>query len=214
MQSSTHAPAATAPRRTEQCGLSPTGCCFNSGALVLPCITLGGMVILVMGVSGSGKSTIGEALAQRLGGRFEDSDPYHPQTNRDKMASGQALNDNDRRPWLEILAQNIAEWDTEDAPVVLACSALKRSYRDLLRSVDPDLIVVHLNGSHDLIFRRMSKRIGHFMPPELLNSQFEALELPGQSEDDPAILVDIDDDVEGVVDATVQKLRNAGHLPA
>jgi len=129
--------------------------------------------IVVMGVAGCGKSTVGAALAERLGAEFLDGDALHPQANIDKMASGTPLNDTDRALWLAEIGRRFS---TSDAPLVIACSALKRAYRDLIRQGDPSVVFVHLHGSRELLNERMNNRPGHFMPPSLLNSQLATLE--------------------------------------
>lgn len=136
------------------------------------------MIFIVMGVSGSGKSTIGERLALRLGLPFHDADDYHSPTNVEKMMEGVPLTDEDRFDWLQTLAQNIEKWEKEGGAVV-ACSALKESYRKILKSVPENKLKwVYLEGSRSLIMERMKARKGHFMVPALLDSQFEALEEP------------------------------------
>lgn len=134
------------------------------------------LVIVVMGVSGSGKSTIGALLADRLELPFFDGDDFHPESNKAKMAGGTPLDDEDRRPWLETLAGKLAEWERGDG-AVLACSALKESYRQILRSRAENVVFVHLAGDPDLIRQRMEAR-RHFMKPEMLASQMETLEPP------------------------------------
>lgn len=131
------------------------------------------MKIIVMGVSGSGKTTIGQLLAQRAGAPFFDADDYHPASNVAKMKSGQPLNDEDRKPWLETLAKLISQHDS----LVLACSALKESYRQIL---DPlgKVHFVWLHGSAELIAERMKARPNHYMPESLLKSQIDTLEPP------------------------------------
>jgi carbohydrate kinase (thermoresistant glucokinase family) len=124
-----------------------------------------------MGVSGSGKSTIGAALAERLGIPFVDGDALHPLTNVERMAAGLPLRDEDRWPWLAAVGARLAEGD-----VVVACSALKRSYRDAILAEAPDARFIHLTGSHELLDERMQRRTDHFMPPSLLESQLAALE--------------------------------------
>ncbi len=134
------------------------------------------MIIILMGVSGNGKSTIGKRLCQHLGWQFLDADDFHPEENIHKMASGMPLNDNDRWPWLDILANELQEIIKRRESAVLACSALKKSYRDRL-AIDPaNIHFVHLEGDYELILSRIKNRTDHFMPAELLKSQFDVLE--------------------------------------
>ena len=143
--------------------------------------------IVVMGVSGSGKSTVGAALAQRLRVPFADADDFHPAENIAKMSAGQPLDDDDRRPWLE----SIGAWLAEHADGgVMSCSALKRNYRDHLRDHAPTTLFAHLAGSVEVISRRQASRPGHFMPPALLASQFETLEQ--LTSDERGLTVDVD----------------------
>ena len=129
---------------------------------------------VLMGVSGCGKSSVGEALVKRVGIAFIDGDALHPQTNIDKMASGQPLDDQDRAPWLAEVGRALA---LAEGPVVVGCSALKRKYRDWIRSVaKEDVGFLHLAAPKEVLAKRVSKREGHFMPPALLDSQFAALE--------------------------------------
>ena len=137
------------------------------------------MIVVLMGVSGSGKTTVGKALAQALGWTFLDADDYHPAANVEKMRRGIALNDDDRRPWLETLRGLIHEARRRSENVVLACSALKHDYQEYLQDYDPKTVrFVYLRGSEELIRRRLAGRSGHFMNPALLHSQFETLEPP------------------------------------
>ena len=129
--------------------------------------------ILVMGVCGSGKTTVGKLIARRLNFEYVEGDDFHPPENKAKMAEGIPLDDRDRLPWLEILRNQIA-----DGKCVVACSALKKTYRDILRSDGKKLQIVHLEGSRDLLFERLRRRKGHFMPKELLNSQLATIERP------------------------------------
>ncbi len=131
-------------------------------------------LIIVAGVSGSGKTTIGKLLAEKLKLPFQDADDYHPQANKAKMAAGQPLNDDDRKPWLEILADRLEQWSGEEG-VVLACSALKESYRELLsQKVNPQW--VFLDGSYELLESRLTNRKGHFFKSNLLQSQLDTFE--------------------------------------
>ncbi len=144
------------------------------------------MIVVLMGVSGSGKSTVGKVLAESLGWPFVDADDYHPLANVEKMRRGEPLNDADRRPWLEALARLIDELCQEGVSIVLACSALKHAYQEYLRVAPECVRYVHLVGSEALIRERLQKRTGHFMNRGLLHSQFETLEPP-----ENAIRIDI-----------------------
>jgi gluconokinase len=139
-------------------------------------------VVVVMGVSGSGKSTIGALLAGRLHWEYEDADWLHPEANVEKMHSGIPLTDEDRAPWLNAVAEWIDHCRRTGEHSVVACSALKRRYRDVLIGDRPDVRLVYLKGSEALIARRIAARHEHFMPASLLHSQFEALEEPGPQE--------------------------------
>lgn len=139
-------------------------------------------VIVVMGVAGSGKSTIGVALARRLGWAFEDADRFHPASNVEKMSRGEPLTDDDRGPWLHAIAAWMAGLRREGRCGIVACSALKRTYRQILVGGSADTRIVYLKGERDLIAARMAARIGHFMPVGLLDSQFATLQEPGADE--------------------------------
>ncbi|MBN1669225.1 MAG: gluconokinase [Anaerolineales bacterium] len=134
--------------------------------------------VLVMGVSGSGKSTVGMALAEALGWDFYDADDFHPPANVSKMAQGIALDDRDRAPWLAALNAHIHDCVRRGRRIVLACSALKQTYRDQLLEGNPGIFIVYLKGDYDTIAARLQTRRGHYMSPDLLASQFEALEEP------------------------------------
>lgn len=138
------------------------------------------MIVIVMGVVGAGKTTIGRLLAEQLRWNFADADDYHPATNVEKIRRGIALDDHDRRPWLERLRAAITQWITEGRNVVLACSALKRSYRQDLE-VGPDVRFVYLKGDASLIATRLRAREGHFAGEQILASQFADLEEPEQA---------------------------------
>jgi gluconokinase len=161
--------------------------------------------LIVMGVSGSGKSTIGEKLAQRLGWSYEDGDKFHPSSNVAKMSAGQPLTDEDRWPWLQAIANEIDRVCDAGEHVVIACSALKRTYRDLLVHGRGDVRIIYLKGTEELIASRLALRKGHFMPPGLLASQFKTLEPPDSSEN--PVTVSIDASVETIVDDIVRQLR-------
>ncbi|WP_291314417.1 gluconokinase [Corynebacterium sp. UBA2622] len=160
------------------------------------------MNIVVMGVSGCGKTTVGMALAAALGMDFLDGDDLHPRENVEKMASGQPLDDADRAPWLKAVGQHLA---AAPGGLVIGCSALKRSYRDLIRLYCPDVAFVHLTGSFELLYERMLHRPGHFMPPALLESQFATLQPLQQDEFGRAF--DVADPVQKIVRDAAQWLR-------
>jgi gluconokinase len=143
------------------------------------------MIIIIMGVSGAGKSTIGEFLAKSLDCDFYDADSFHPQANIEKMSCGNALNDADRIPWLVKMRNAIDEWLGDGKNVVLACSALKETYRHLLIKDTKNIKIVYLKGSFNLFAQRLISRKNHFMKLEMLQSQFDALEEP-----ETAIIVD------------------------
>jgi gluconokinase len=161
--------------------------------------------LVVMGVSGSGKSTIAEHLAARLGWRYVDGDLFHPPANVAKMSAGHPLTDEDRWPWLRTIAAEIDRLAAAGTRAVVACSALKRAYRDILVHGRDDVRIVFLDGTKDLIAKRLAARKGHFMPPGLLDSQFKTLEPPQPSEQ--PITVSIDASVDGIVNDIVRQLE-------
>jgi gluconokinase len=159
------------------------------------------MIVVVMGVSGSGKSTVGRLLAVRLGWPFFDADDYHPPGNIEKMRAGQPLTDDDRAAWLRALTRLVAHIAAEGRSAVLSCSALKRAYRDQLRLPGAALRFVFLRGSFELISERLARRKGHYMPADLLASQFEALEEPADG-----LAIDIARPPEEIVEALLSEL--------
>jgi gluconokinase len=146
-------------------------------------------VFIIIGVSGCGKTTIGSLLAAQLNCPFYDGDDFHPPQNVAKMASGTPLNDADRAPWLRRLHDLLAEHLAQGETAVLACSALKKKYRDLLREENENVQFIYLHGDFDLIWQRMSARQGHYMKADMLQSQFDTLEIPGSDE---ALTIHID----------------------
>src|SRR5207248_5349904 len=161
-------------------------------------------ILILMGVSGSGKSTIGAILARRLGWDLEDADWFHPPANVEKMHKGEPLTDEDRWPWLNAIASWINEARNKDKHAVLACSALKRRYRDILIGDRSDVRLVFLKGDEALIGRRLATRHEHFMPASLLRSQFEALEEPGADEN--AIVVSVEPSPKVIADRILAAL--------
>ncbi len=155
------------------------------------------VIAVVMGVAGSGKSTIGRALADELGAEFLEGDKFHPAANIAKMSRGEPLTDADRWPWLDRLADELARARSDGRSAVLASSALKRAYRDRLRRGVPDLRLVYLKGDKTVIGERLRARKNHFMPAGLLDSQFAALEEPGA--DEAPIVIDVTPPLETVV---------------
>ena len=170
-------------------------------ASTLPC------ALIVMGVSGSGKTTIGEKLAARMSWRYEDADTFHPPSNVAKMSAGQPLTDDDRWPWLKAIAAEIDRVCAAGDRVVIGCSALRRVYRDMLVHGRDDIRFIYLEGTEALIADRLGQRKGHFMPPGLLTSQFQTLEPP--TDDEHALTVSIDGPVEMIVDRIISQLSQS-----
>lgn len=160
------------------------------------------MIILIMGVAGAGKTTIGQALAAATEWEFSDADWFHSAAAREKMSRGEPLTDADRQPWLQTIQTAIAQWLQADKNVILACSALKANYRQLLCSNDPRVKLVYLQGNYQLIEQRLRDRQDHFMKANLLQSQFDNLEAPTPTE---AIYIDISQDL----GAIVQQIRTS-----
>jgi gluconokinase len=158
--------------------------------------------LILMGVSGSGKTAVGELLSQKLGWPFFDGDDFHPKENVDKMAAGIPLDDDDRTPWLKILHDLIAGHLAEGKSLLLACSALKQTYRNLLVEGNPGIIFVHLKGDFALIMSRMQARSGHYMKPEMLHSQFATLEEPSS-----ALTVDIGQNLDRITEEIITQLH-------
>jgi gluconokinase len=158
------------------------------------------MIVILMGVSGVGKTTVGPLLAKALDAEFAEGDSYHSTANIEKMRRGIPLDDEDRRPWLETLSAEIGRWLAEERTIVLACSALKQAYRDILVAGRRGVHLVHLVGEEALLRSRLAQRRGHYMPPSLLASQLATLEHPKD-----AITVD----VAGTPEAIVEQIRAA-----
>lgn len=158
-------------------------------------------LVVVMGVSGSGKSTVGEALARALALPYLDGDDLHPPRNVERMAAGIALTDEDRAGWLDAIGERLAAAAAAGTGLVVACSARRRRYRDRLRQFAPALRLVHLHGPAPVIEQRLARRSGHYMPASLLGSQFAALEPPGA--DEPALVLDVTQPADTLVDAAL-----------
>jgi gluconokinase len=159
-----------------------------------------------MGVSGSGKTTVGEELASRLGWRYADADQFHPPSNIAKMSAGHPLTDEDRWPWLKAIAAEIDRVRAAGNHLVVGCSALKRAYRDILVHGRDDVRLIYLEGTQALIADRLNERKGHFMPPGLLTSQFKTLEPP--TPDERPIKVSIDATAHEIVDDILRQLKS------
>ena len=162
-------------------------------------------VIVVMGVASSGKTSLGERLAERLGWPFRDADSFHPPENVAKMSSGTPLTDEDRKPWLAAIAAWIDDLRTNGGNGIVTCSALKRAYREVIVGDRPDVTLVYLRGSRELVGERMAARQHHFMPPALLDSQFATLEEPGA--DEKPLVVQVEASKEAIVEQVVRELR-------
>lgn len=160
------------------------------------------MVVVVMGVAGCGKSTVGPLIARELGGDFAEGDTFHPPANVAKMSRGEPLDDSDRMPWLVAMADAIRVWQAKEKPTVLACSALRQRYRDILAGGSAQVRFVFLRGAQETIADRIGRRRDHFMPPSLLESQFATLEEPAD-----AIAVDVGGTPEAIAAAALERLR-------
>lgn len=159
--------------------------------------------LVIMGVTGSGKTTVGQMLAQKLGWEFYDADHFHPEENVAKMSNGIPLDDNDRIPWLKALATLISSSHSQGQSLVLACSALKNTYRAMLRDSSDNVKFIYLKGDESLIGGRLNARKNHFMNPALLPSQFAVLEEPNQEE---AVHIDIHPEPEAIVNNIISHL--------
>ncbi|AOJ30540.1 MULTISPECIES: gluconokinase [Burkholderia] len=164
------------------------------------------MILIAMGVSGAGKSLIGEMLAERLSCSYTDGDAFHSAANKEKMHHGIPLTDEDRWPWLRTIRAAIEEKQRAGETAVFTCSSLKRSYRDVLRGTDTDVRFVYLKGSFEVLHERLKSRTGHFFDPSLLKSQLDTLEEPGPDE---AIEVSIELTPEQIVDQVMLKIGTA-----
>jgi gluconokinase len=165
------------------------------------------MILIAMGVSGAGKSLIGELLAERLKCSFIDGDAFHSEANKEKMHRGIPLTDEDRWPWLRAIRAAIEAKQRAGETAVFTCSSLKRSYRDVLRAGDSDVCFVYLKGTMEMLRERLGSRTGHFFDPSLLQSQLDTLEVPGTDE---AIEVSIDLSPEQIVDEVLVQLEKRG----
>jgi len=161
--------------------------------------------VVAMGVSGTGKSTVAAAVATELGLELVEGDDHHPDTNRKKMADGIPLTDADRLPWLRKLAALVERKQAEGTPTVLSCSALRRSYRDVLRAGAAEIFFLHLHADFDVLLERMGERKGHFMPASLLQSQFDTLEPLGP--DESGTMIDVTPSVAEVTAKAVRAIR-------
>jgi gluconokinase len=168
------------------------------------------IIAVVMGVSGSGKTTIAQGVAARLGWHVLEGDTFHPPANVQKMSKGIPLDDADRLPWLEAIAAAIDRMIAQELSAAIACSALKRKYRDILIGKRKDVVLVYLRGSQELIRQRMANRAGHFMPPSLLASQFVALEEP--EPDEHPIIVDVALPSDAIVSDVIKAMQRRGLL--
>jgi gluconokinase len=169
-----------------------------------PKVTRTGCALVVMGVSGSGKTTVAELLAKQLGWPFMEGDRLHPPANVEKMRQGVPLTDADRAPWLDRIGEELKRWAAEGRSGVMTCSALKRAYRDRIRSRRPDVRFVYLKGSQTLIESRVAARHHEYMPASLLKSQFATLEEP--TPDEPVVTVDVGESPESEVAAAIAAL--------
>ena len=169
--------------------------------MIRPVVT----VLVMMGVSGSGKTTVGERLAHRLGWPFKEGDQLHPRENVARMKAGRPLTDEDRAPWLAAVAAWIDAWRHAGVSGVITCSALKRDYRRVLSEGRPEVRFIYLKGEAALLSQRLAERRGHFMPASLLASQFHDLEPPAA--DEGAIVVEVDQPVEAQVKSIIRSLQ-------
>ncbi|WP_241847720.1 gluconokinase [Streptomyces sp. CB02009] len=161
-------------------------------------------MVLVVGVAGSGKSTVGRLLAERLGWVYKDADEFHSDADRAKMAAGHPLTDRDRGPWLTAVGRWMGQMRADGRGAVVTCSALKRDYRDALRAGHREIQLVYLRGTRELLHSRLAARAGHFFPADLLDSQLEDLQEPGP--DEHAWVVEIDRSPESIVATVLSRM--------